>query len=102
MEQRIAPDCVARAQALAPRIAAAAAGIEFPPDIVEALHEARLFRMLVPRSLDGDEVSPVAFMHAIEELAKADASTAWCVAETSVFSTISSCLKPEIAAEIFK
>ncbi len=106
MEQRITADCVARAQALAPRIAAAAArieaGRELPPDIVEALHEARLFRMLVPRSLDGDEVSPVAFMHAIEELAKADASTAWCVAQTSVCSTISSCLKPQIAAEIFK
>ena len=106
MEQRITTDCVARAQALAPRIAAAAvrieAGRELPPDIVEALHEARLFRMLVPRSLDGDEVSPVAFMHAIEELAKADASTAWCVAQTSVCSTISSCLKPQIAAEIFK
>ena len=73
MEQRITANCVARAQALAPRIAAAAArieaGRELPPDIVEALHEARLFRMLVPRSLDGDEVSPVAFMHAIEELA---------------------------------
>jgi indole-3-acetate monooxygenase len=67
MKQRIAADCVARAraQALAPRIASAAArieaGRELPPDIVEALHEARLFRMLVPRSLDGDEVSPVAF-----------------------------------------
>jgi len=106
MEQRITADCVARARALAPRIAAAAArieaGRELPPDIVEALHEARLFRMLVPHSLDGDEVSPVAFMHAIEELAKADASTAWCVAQTSVCSTISSCLKPQIAAEIFK
>jgi indole-3-acetate monooxygenase len=73
-----------------------------PPDIVDALHEARLFRMLVPRSYGGDEVSPVAFMQAIEELAKADASTAWCVAQTSVCSTISSSLKPNIAAEIFR
>jgi indole-3-acetate monooxygenase len=106
MEQRIAADCVANAQALAPRIAAAAprieAGRELPPDIVDALHEARLFRMLVPRSLDGDEVSPVAFMRAIEELAKADASTAWCVAQTSVCSTVSSALKPDVAATIFK
>ena len=106
MDQRMTTDCVARAQALAPRLAAAAprieAGRELPPDIVEALHEARLFRMLVPRSLGGDEVSPVAFMQAIEELAKADASTAWCVAQTSVCSTISSALKPDIAAAIFK
>jgi hypothetical protein len=53
MDQRMTTDCVARAQALAPRLAAAAprieAGRELPPDIVEALHEARLFRMMVPR-----------------------------------------------------
>ncbi|MGO8924275.1 MAG: acyl-CoA dehydrogenase family protein [Xanthobacteraceae bacterium] len=106
MDQRVTVDCVANARALAPALAAAAArieaGRELPPDIVDALHEARLFRMLVPRSYGGDEVSPVAFMAAVEELAKADASTAWCVAQTSVCSTISSSLKPSVAAEIFK
>jgi alkylation response protein AidB-like acyl-CoA dehydrogenase len=73
-----------------------------PPDLLEALHGARLFRMLVPRSLGGEEISPVAFMQAIEELAKADASTAWCIAQTSVCSTVARSLKPEIAEEIFK
>ena len=106
MDQRVTADCVAHARGLAPAIAAAAprieAGRELPPDVVDALHEARLFRMLVPRSFGGDEVSPVAFMQAVEELAKADASTAWCVAQTSVCSTISSALNPKIAAEIFK
>src|SRR5215472_9627003 len=106
MDQRVTADCVASARALAPRIAAAAARIEaereLPADIVDALHQARLFRMLVPRSYGGDEVSPVAFMQAIEEIAKADATTAWCVAQTSVCSTVSSSLPPHIAAEIFK
>src|SRR5689334_1682877 len=106
MDQRVPADCVANARALASALAAAAArieaGRELPPDIVDALHEARLFRMLVPRSYGGDEVSPVAFMAALEELAKADASTAWCVAQTSVCSTISSALAPNIAAQIFK
>jgi alkylation response protein AidB-like acyl-CoA dehydrogenase len=106
MDQRMATDCVEGARALAPRLVEAAgrieAGRELPPDIVEALHEVRLFRMLVPRSLGGDEVSPIAFMQAIEELAKADASTAWCIAQTSVCSTIAACLKPDIAAAIFK
>jgi alkylation response protein AidB-like acyl-CoA dehydrogenase len=106
MDQRMAADCVERARALAPQLVAAAerieAGRELPPDIVDALHEARLFRMLVPRSFGGDEVSPVAFLQAIEELAKADASTAWCVAQTSVCSTICSSLKPQVAVEIFK
>ena len=106
MDERATIDCVANARALAPVIAAAAprieAGRQLPGDLVDALHEARLFRMLVPRSLDGDEVSPVAFMQAIEEIAKADASTAWCIAQTSVCSTIAKSLKLEIAKEIFK
>src|SRR5215472_1999810 len=106
MDQRVTADCVANARGLAPALVAAAsrieAGRELPPDIVDALHEARLFRMLVPRSYNGDEVWPVAFMAAVEELAKADASAAWCVAQTSVCSTISSALQSSVAAEIFK
>ena len=106
MDQRVAVDCVANARALAAALAAAGAriedGRELPADVVDALHQARLFRMLVPRSYGGDEVSPIAFMAAVEELAKADASTAWCVAQTSVCSTISASLPPNIAAEIFK
>ena len=105
MDERTTVDCVANARALAPLIAAAAPriedGRELPADLVEALHEARLFRMLVPRSLGGEEISPVAFMQAIEEIARADASAAWCVAQTSVCSTVSKCMKPHVAAEIF-
>jgi alkylation response protein AidB-like acyl-CoA dehydrogenase len=105
MDERATVDCIANARALAPVIAAAGprieAGRELPADLVDALHEARLFRMLVPRSLGGEEISPVAFVQAVEEIAKADASTAWCIAQTSVCSTISKCLKLEIAEEIF-
>src|SRR5581483_1002757 len=106
MDERTTVDCVANARALAPVIAAAAprieAGRELPADLVDTLHEARLFRMLVPRSLGGEEISPVAFMQAIEEIAKADASAAWCIAQTSVCSTVAKSMKPHVAAEIFK
>ena len=106
MDERTKVDCVANARALAPVIAAAAPRIEaerqLPADLVDALHEARMFRMLVPRSLGGEELSPIDYVQAVEELAKADAATAWCIAQTSVCSTISKCLKPDVAAEIFK
>ncbi len=106
MDERARVDCVANARALAPLIAAAAPRIEadreLPADLVEALHEARLYRMLVPRSYGGEEVSPVDFVQVIEEIAKADASTAWCIGQTSVCSTISKAMQPEVAEEIFK
>ena len=63
MDDRAKVDCVANARALAPVIAAATPRIEanreLPADLVDALHEARLWRMLLPRSYGGDEVSPV-------------------------------------------
>jgi indole-3-acetate monooxygenase len=106
MDERTRVDCIANARALAPVIAAAAprieAGRELPPDLVDALHEARLWRMLLPRAYGGDEVSPVDYVQAIEEIAKADASTAWCIGQTSVCSTVSRNMKPEVAEEIFK
>jgi indole-3-acetate monooxygenase len=106
MDERARVDCVANARTLAGVIATAAsrieAGRELPPDLVDALHEARLYRMLVPRSLGGEEISPIDFMATVEELAKADASTAWCIAQTSVCSTIAKSLRREIAEEIFQ
>jgi alkylation response protein AidB-like acyl-CoA dehydrogenase len=106
MDERTRVDCIANARALASVIAAAAprieAGRELPPDLVDALHQARLWRMLLPRAYGGDEVSPVDYVQAIEEIAKADASTAWCIGQTSVCSTVSRNMKPEVAEEIFK
>lgn len=100
-----AGDCVARTSALAPTIAAAAPQIEanreLTPDIVAALHEAGLFRMLLPRSLGGEELSPENFVLAAEAIAKADASTAWCVAQTAICSTLAASLKPEVARKVF-
>ena len=105
LSAKVTSDCMARARALAPRIAAAAEHIEaereLPADLVEALHEAGLFRMLLPRSLGGGELRPVEFVQAVEELAKADASTAWCVAQISGASTIAASLDPKVAREIF-
>jgi alkylation response protein AidB-like acyl-CoA dehydrogenase len=106
MDDRAKVDCVANARALAPVIAAATPRIEadreLPADLIDALHEARLWRMLLPRSYGGDEVSPVDYVQAIEEIAKADASTAWCIGQTSVCGTITRNMKPEIAEEMFK
>jgi alkylation response protein AidB-like acyl-CoA dehydrogenase len=107
---REAADCaadeyVARAKSLGPLIAAAIPRIdasrELPPDLVDALHESGLYRMLFPRSLGGQELPLPTYIQVIEEIAKHDASTAWCVGQSSVCSTITASLDHAVAWEMF-
>jgi alkylation response protein AidB-like acyl-CoA dehydrogenase len=105
MRHTSASDCVARARDLSSLIAAHAARIEqeraIAPEVLAALHEARLFRMLLPRSVGGWEADPSIFMQVVEELAKADASTAWCVTQASGCSMTAAYLAPEVARVVF-
>jgi indole-3-acetate monooxygenase len=41
--------------------------------------EAGLFRMLTPLSLGGYEVTPLTFYRVVEETARIDGSTGWCL-----------------------
>ncbi len=74
---------LARARDLAHLIAGEADAIErwrrLTPPVLDRLHDERLFRMLYPRSVGGDEVEPGQYVLAVEELARADGSVGWCV-----------------------
>jgi len=98
-------DYVERACALAPEIEARADQIEqerrLPAPVLAALFEAGLFRLLLPRSLDGGEVDPVTFARVMEEIAKADASTAWCLCQAAGCSMSAAYLSHDVAMEIF-
>jgi len=59
---------------------------ELPADLVDALHEARLGACCC-RELTADEVSPVDYVQAIEEIAKA-MPRRLCIGQTSVCGTI--------------
>ena len=76
---------IACAEAIRPDVAAASGDIEntrrIPQAVLDKLHEAQLFRLLLPRSTNGIETDPVTFFHVIETIAKADASTAWCLSQ---------------------
>ncbi len=94
-----------RVQALVPRIAAASDQIErdrrLPPELVAALVDAGLFRLLLPRAYGGWEVDPLTFVRAIEAVAMADGSTAWCLGQASGCSMIAAHLEPAVAHAIF-
>jgi alkylation response protein AidB-like acyl-CoA dehydrogenase len=96
---------IQRARELGPELDAAAEKIEqrreLPEPIVEALVERGLFRLLLPRSLGGAELPPAAYVQVIEEVAKHDASTAWCLGQANGCTMTAALLDPEAAQEIF-
>jgi indole-3-acetate monooxygenase len=98
-------DPVQRARQLRPLIEGAVPEIErdraLPQRLLAAVHDAGLFRLLLPRSCGGEEVEPAVFVAAVEEIAKGDASTAWCMAQGSGCSMTAAYIDPAIAREIF-
>src|SRR5580693_4646958 len=98
-------DYVERARELGPELDAAAEEIErrreLPEAIVEALVERGLFRLLLPRTLGGAELRPAAYVSVIEEVAKHDASVAWCLGQACGCTMTSAYLDPAAAREIF-
>ncbi len=95
----------ARARDLKAAIAAASEAIEaarrLPVPLVARLHEARLFRMLLPRSAGGDQIDPVNYLSAIEELARHDGSTGWVVFVANSSALIAAYLEPATARTMF-
>ena len=96
---------ISRAEAVRPAVEAASNEIEsnrrLPPALLDKLHEARLFRLLLPRTSNGIETDPVTFFHVIEALAREDASTAWCVSQAGGCAMAAAYLDPPVANEIF-
>src|SRR5229473_1478534 len=96
---------IARAEAVCPAVAAASREIEstrrLPPDLLDRLHEAGLFRLLLPRSSNGIETDPVTFFHVIETIARADGSTAWCLSQAGGCAMAAAYLDLPVAHAIF-
>ena len=96
---------IERARALQPLIAGEATEIErtrrLTPAVTSALIENGLYRSLLPQSFGGAEAPLETFMQMQEEIAKADASTAWCLGQCSVCAMTAAYLDRDAAEEIF-
>jgi alkylation response protein AidB-like acyl-CoA dehydrogenase len=98
-------ELLAAAHALAPRIEAAAERIEqdrhWPPDLVDALVDAGMFRLLLARSLGGYELDLPTHVQIVEALARADASVAWCVGQANGLLNYISYAEPSVVRPLF-
>jgi len=100
-----ADDHLERARRLAPLLERAAPQMErerqLTAEVVAALHDAGLYRLLLPRTYGGAELAPADFVEVIEEIAKADASTAWCLGQAGGCAMVAAYLDPPVARAVF-
>jgi alkylation response protein AidB-like acyl-CoA dehydrogenase len=71
------------------------------PEVVDALHEQRIFRLLLARAFGGEEVDLVTWFCAMEALGQLDASTAWCVGQINGCAATATSLDPAVARKIW-
>ena len=74
---------------------------ELPDEIVEAMVRRGIFKMLLPKSIGGHELSPLVYAAVLEELATGDGSCAWSLGQNSGCSMTAPYLSHEIAKDVF-
>ena len=93
------------ARKLAPRIRSSAdeidAARELPRSLFEALADAGLFHLAVPRAIGGGEIDFPTYVQVIEELGKADASTGWAVNQGAIYATYAARMPRDAARAIW-
>jgi alkylation response protein AidB-like acyl-CoA dehydrogenase len=93
------------ARKLQPMIRASAdeieAARELPRPLFEALADAGLFHLAVPRAIGGAEIDLPTYVQVIEELGKADASTGWIVNQGAIFATYAARMPRDVARRIW-
>jgi alkylation response protein AidB-like acyl-CoA dehydrogenase len=99
-------DLLAAVGALAPRLAAAADEVErersLTEPLVQAMVDAGLYRLFLPRSLGGGELDPMTYFDVVEALARADSTAAWSVLiSTSTMTSTVRGLRDETLAAMF-
>src|SRR4029450_1088196 len=74
---------------------------ELPRPLFEALADAGMFHLALPRTLGCPELDLPTYIQVIEELGKADASTAWAINQGAVFATYAARMPSEVARAIW-
>jgi alkylation response protein AidB-like acyl-CoA dehydrogenase len=74
---------------------------ELPRPLFEALADAGLFQLALPRALGGAEIDLPTYVQVLEEIGKADASTAWVVNQCAIFATYAARMPREVARAIW-
>ena len=98
-------DCIARARGVTGDVdrwrQAHRGGARTATGYPESPHDARLFRLLLPQAIGGDELDPAGLAQVTEIIAAADASAAWCIGQAAGCAMTAAFLAPDVARRIF-
>ena len=72
-----------------------------PQDLVEQLHAAGFYRMVIPRALGGLQVDPLTYLRVVELLAEGAGSVGWNLANNSIGQLVTLGLPDEGVHEIY-
>ncbi len=72
-----------------------------PPALVEQLHAAGFYRMVIPRSLGGLQVDPLTYLRVVELLSEGAGSVGWNVCNNSIGQLVTLGLPDEGVHEIY-
>jgi alkylation response protein AidB-like acyl-CoA dehydrogenase len=96
---------IAAAEGLKPLVErhriALAQGPDIPLPLAQAIKEAGLVRLWLPRAFGGAELPPLDYLRVIEALAKLDGSVAWCAGISSNGSRIGGLISTDAANTLF-
>ncbi|WP_258397307.1 acyl-CoA dehydrogenase family protein [Paraburkholderia unamae] len=105
LPRTFAQNATERARDLGPLIDALADEIErlqdFPNALLERIHATGIARILLPRSIGGEEATPWTYVEVIEELSRHDGAVGWNMYVANSHTLIVPYIPHEAAAEIF-
>ena len=107
LQPRSAQALLARTKELTPMLSAQSGRNEtagrLTDEVIQALTDARIFTLFMPKQFDGAELWPTEGLQIIEALSYADGSTGWVTMATQVsMATAAAYLKPDAARSIFE
>src|SRR5438093_13021740 len=74
---------------------------ELPQSLFEALADAGLFQLALPRTLNNTKIALPTYVQVLEEIGKADASTGWIVNQCAIFATYTTRIPHDVARLIW-
>lgn len=74
---------------------------QIPRELVDSMTSQGLFRLLVPRSVGGNEIDLLDYLAITQAIASADGSTGWCFNQNNVLGTMASLMSESLAKEVW-